>query len=63
MSFATVTALRPGFGLGARDGSGEGTGSPADKVVDEIKALGGDAVANYDSVAGAAGGGGLRVTA
>ena len=41
---------------GGRDGSGEGSSSPADKVVDEIKALGGDAVANYDSVATAEGG-------
>ncbi|MBC2716864.1 MAG: SDR family NAD(P)-dependent oxidoreductase [Desulfobacteraceae bacterium] len=35
---------------GARDGSGEGSATPAQKVVDEIKALGGEAVANYDSV-------------
>ena len=35
---------------GARDGSGQGT-SAADKVVDEIKALGGEALANYDNVA------------
>ena len=41
---------------GARDGSGEGASSAADKVVDEIRALGGDAVANYDSVATAEGG-------
>ena len=41
---------------GGRDGSGEGSSSPADKVVDEIKASGGDAVANYDSVATAEGG-------
>ena len=41
---------------GARDGSGGGTSSPADKVVGEIKALGGAAVANYDSVATAEGG-------
>jgi NAD(P)-dependent dehydrogenase (short-subunit alcohol dehydrogenase family) len=41
---------------GARDGSGGGTHSMADKVVDEIKALGGQAVANYDSVATVAGG-------
>jgi NAD(P)-dependent dehydrogenase (short-subunit alcohol dehydrogenase family)/acyl dehydratase/putative sterol carrier protein len=34
---------------GSRDGSGAGH-SMADKVVDEIKALGSDAVANYDSV-------------
>ena len=36
---------------GARDGSGEGAAGPADKVVDEIKALGGEAVANYANVA------------
>ena len=41
---------------GARDGSGEGSSNPADTVVDEIKALGGEAVANYDSVATADGG-------
>ena len=36
---------------GARDGSGEGSATPAQKVVDEIKAIGGHAVANYDNVA------------
>jgi len=36
---------------GARDGSGQGATGPADKVVEEIKALGGEAVASYDSVA------------
>jgi NAD(P)-dependent dehydrogenase (short-subunit alcohol dehydrogenase family) len=41
---------------GARDGSGGGGHSMADKVVDEIKSLGGQAVANYDSVASVAGG-------
>lgn len=40
---------------GSRDGSGAGT-SAADKVVEEIKKLGGQAVANYDSVATAEGG-------
>jgi NAD(P)-dependent dehydrogenase (short-subunit alcohol dehydrogenase family) len=40
---------------GAVDGSG-GEASPADQVVAEIKAAGGDAVANYDSVATAEGG-------
>jgi NAD(P)-dependent dehydrogenase (short-subunit alcohol dehydrogenase family) len=35
---------------GSRDGSGQGT-SAADKVVDEIKAGGGEALANYDNVA------------
>jgi NAD(P)-dependent dehydrogenase (short-subunit alcohol dehydrogenase family)/putative sterol carrier protein len=41
---------------GARDGSGEGSSSPADQVVEEIKALGGEAVASYDSVATVEGG-------
>ncbi len=41
---------------GARDGSGEGSQSPAQKVVEEIKALGGEAVANYDTVATPEGG-------
>ena len=41
---------------GARDGAGKGSKGPADKVVDEIKAVGGQAVANYDSVATAEGG-------
>jgi NAD(P)-dependent dehydrogenase (short-subunit alcohol dehydrogenase family)/putative sterol carrier protein len=41
---------------GARDGSGEGSSGPADRVVEEIKALGGEAVANYDSVATPEGG-------
>ena len=36
---------------GARDGSGTGAAGPADKVVDEIKTMGGEAVANYDNVA------------
>ena len=40
---------------GARDGSG-GSAAPADKVVEEIKALGGEAVASYDSVATPEGG-------
>ena len=35
---------------GAVDGSGD-SAAPADEVVSEIKALGGDAVASYDSVA------------
>jgi NAD(P)-dependent dehydrogenase (short-subunit alcohol dehydrogenase family) len=39
---------------GARDGSAGG-GSAADKVVDEIRAAGGTAVANYESVASAEG--------
>ena len=41
---------------GTRDGSGEGSSAPADKVVEEIKAFGGDAVANYDNVATPRGG-------
>jgi NAD(P)-dependent dehydrogenase (short-subunit alcohol dehydrogenase family)/acyl dehydratase/putative sterol carrier protein len=41
---------------GARDGSGDGSKGPADRVVDEIKALGGKALANYDSVATVEGG-------
>ena len=41
---------------GARDGSGMGTSTPADEVVAEIRALGGDAVASYDSVATPQGG-------
>jgi len=35
---------------GARDGAGEGSKAPADQVVDEILALGGEAVASYQSV-------------
>jgi 3-hydroxy-3-methylglutaryl CoA synthase/NAD(P)-dependent dehydrogenase (short-subunit alcohol dehydrogenase family)/putative sterol carrier protein len=41
---------------GARDGSGEGSSTPADRVVDEITAMGGEAVASYDSVATPEGG-------
>ena len=41
---------------GSRDGSGDGSGKAADKVVDEIKALGGEAAASYDSVATVEGG-------
>ena len=47
---------------GSRDGSGANH-SAADVVVDEIKALGGQAVANYDSVATVAGGEGIVKTA
>jgi NAD(P)-dependent dehydrogenase (short-subunit alcohol dehydrogenase family) len=43
---------------GARDGTGAGT-SMADTVVQEICAAGGEAVANYDSVADAAGAQGI----
>ena len=48
---------------GARDGSGAGSATPADKVVEEIKALGGDAVANYDNVATVEGGENIVKTA
>jgi|UniRef100_A0A7C4ER40 NAD(P)-dependent dehydrogenase (short-subunit alcohol dehydrogenase family)/acyl dehydratase/putative sterol carrier protein len=41
---------------GARNGSGEGAASPADSVVEEIKVLGGQAIANYDSVSTEEGG-------
>ena len=41
---------------GARDGSGNGSANPADRVVEEIKALGGEAVASFDSVATPEGG-------
>ncbi len=41
---------------GAVDGSGGGGQTPADQVVAEIKAAGGEAVANYDSVATVEGG-------
>ena len=48
---------------GTRDGSGEGAAAPADKLVDEIKAAGGDGVANYDNVATVAGGESITKTA
>jgi NAD(P)-dependent dehydrogenase (short-subunit alcohol dehydrogenase family) len=47
---------------GARDGTGKGT-AMADKVVDEIKSAGGEAVANYDNVATVEGGKGILATA
>ncbi|MEN8259767.1 MAG: SDR family NAD(P)-dependent oxidoreductase [Pseudomonadota bacterium] len=48
---------------GARDGSGQGSSSPADQVVEEIKAGGGEAVANYDNVASPEGGEAIIQTA
>ncbi|MCG8633471.1 MAG: SDR family NAD(P)-dependent oxidoreductase [Desulfobacterales bacterium] len=47
----------------ARDGSGSGSSSPAEDVVNEIKAAGGEAVANFDNVATAEGGQGIVNTA
>lgn len=41
---------------GARDGSGSGSALPAEKVVEEIKNLGGEAVPNFDNVATVEGG-------
>lgn len=41
---------------GARDGAGEGSTAAADRVVAEIRAAGGQAVASYDSVATPQGG-------
>ena len=48
---------------GARDGSGKGSKAPAEKVADEIKAAGGEAVANYDNVATVKGGENIIKTA
>ena len=48
---------------GARDGSGAGTSAAAQKVVDEIKAAGGKAVANADDVSTMAGGENILKTA
>jgi NAD(P)-dependent dehydrogenase (short-subunit alcohol dehydrogenase family) len=48
---------------GSRDGSGSGSASAADLVVDEIKAAGGEAVANYDNVASSEGGENIVKTA
>ncbi|MDO9262855.1 MAG: SDR family NAD(P)-dependent oxidoreductase [Desulfosalsimonadaceae bacterium] len=48
---------------GARDGSGEGSTTPAQKVVEEIEKLGGRAVANYDNVATPEGGENIVKTA
>jgi NAD(P)-dependent dehydrogenase (short-subunit alcohol dehydrogenase family)/putative sterol carrier protein/acyl dehydratase len=47
----------------ARDGSGQGSSAPADQVVREIQALGGEAVANYDNVATPEGGRAIIQTA
>ncbi|MBM4265904.1 MAG: SDR family NAD(P)-dependent oxidoreductase [Deltaproteobacteria bacterium] len=47
---------------GARDGTGGGS-AMADQVVKEIKAAGGEAVSNYDSVATPEGGAGILKTA
>ena len=48
---------------GALDGSGSGGQAPADKVVAEIKAAGGEAFANYDSVTTIEGGENIVKTA
>ena len=48
---------------GERDGSGSGTAGPADVVVADIKAMGGEAVANYDNVATPEGGQNIVKTA
>ncbi len=48
---------------GARDGSGKGSKAPAEKVADEIKASGGEAVANFDNVATVQGGENIIKTA
>ncbi len=48
---------------GARDGSGSGSARPADTVVQEIVDAGGEAVANYDSVATVEGGENIVATA
>ncbi len=41
---------------GARDGSGSGSAGPADRVAGEIRAAGGEALSNYDSVSTPEGG-------
>ncbi|MDQ7781946.1 MAG: SDR family NAD(P)-dependent oxidoreductase, partial [Desulfomonilaceae bacterium] len=48
---------------GARDGKGDGSSRAADAVVEEIRALGGEAVASYDSVATPEGGEAIVATA
>ena len=50
---AKVVVNDPG---GSRDGTGEDSARPADEVVSEIRAAGGEAAASYDSVADEAGG-------
>lgn len=47
----------------ARDGSGAGSNTPAEKVVAEIKSFGGEAVANFDNVATPEGGEAIVQTA
>ncbi len=48
---------------GPRDGAGQGSTTAADRVVNEIKELGGQAVANYDNVATEEGGKNIVQTA
>jgi NAD(P)-dependent dehydrogenase (short-subunit alcohol dehydrogenase family) len=48
---------------GARDGSGDGSAAAADIVVNEVKAAGGEAVANHDNVATVDGGKNIVQTA
>jgi NAD(P)-dependent dehydrogenase (short-subunit alcohol dehydrogenase family)/putative sterol carrier protein/acyl dehydratase len=48
---------------GNRDGAGGGSSSPADRVVEEIRTAGGEAVASYDNVATAEGGANIVKTA
>lgn len=45
------------------DGSGKGSGTPADNVVQEIKELGGEAVSSYDNVATSEGGKNIIISA
>ncbi|MFH1117250.1 MAG: SDR family oxidoreductase, partial [Pseudomonadota bacterium] len=48
---------------GSRDGRGEASAGPADEVVEEIRRMGGEAVASYDSVAVPEGGEAVVATA